>query len=746
MDWRSPEHERRCVLKILTKRSGNCLTSRIWLRGSDDLPANSRRDSYRLEFVVGGSYAAGEGLRDIGIPVMQIQRNSFKFDRTLAERLGQREDDDEFTVRVAESIAFIGLADLAGLELRSVGDEAESECAIGSELQAYREFLSLTGKSMDLLPADAGPPQRSHVEIPPKTAEIAIGIGIIAKRDGRIRRGPGLAVNSLESGSAIDAIGIMKSDCSDFGIPLPPGFESLDAEAAATALQAVSNPSAAAVNYYGNMLSSAHSDRLQAARTMPLLAEMYAEFVELSEAIDNRRKLNSAVAELTGLGAGKLKRISKLRSPPPENSLVEFGDSLRGLDALGVDRTRRFSLSGRMHLDDTLRLFREFDSSWVPDSDRSWRCFKDTAAACILPLSQLLDIPLLDFFRMSKGDWIKFHAGLASDAGIAARDFDRMRIALATNDAMEAVDDFCLSVFLPHVLATIAGTSHPIPRPLSHDILAAKQISLKVLVGKSRNPAGALLETARNWISRIPALMEADEQDRGNDGAPLASEAHESDWPALARDFTAKNNLLVRNLTTASALKEESQRLKHCVGRLYVRKCRKGASHVFSVQNGECRESYATFEVEPPTSRSDATARSELRIIQKKGFRNAVPGSASLAAIGEWLDSAKSGKLKLNLEQTIEWRLKCALDENAAASGSNERGAEELWNSVLSPNWSRKSVRAEVWQEWRRHILKGSLAQADNPGIIFRDPVARHFLKSLNPQAAAELEARRAGK
>ncbi|MDE0303467.1 MAG: PcfJ domain-containing protein [Albidovulum sp.] len=727
-------------MKISTSRSDNGLTVRIWLLGLPDSPTGIRRDSYCLEFALGSGIAVGEGLLDIGLPVMQLQRNVVRFESGIRDHFRQLQGNEELTERIAEAVALVGLGELAGLELKAKGEEGESESS-GNALLAYMEFLSFTGKSAIAVPATPSAERRPHIKVPPNIAEAAHEIGILAKKNGTFHAGSALTVKSGETCSALDSFELMESDFASFGIALPTGYEAIDAGVAADALRAVQCPSASAVCFYGDKLHPSHRERLQAAGSMPLLAAMFSEFMELSQAIDNQRKLNPSVMELTGLSAGKLKRIRKLTSPPPEKALVEFGDSLQGQDALGVDRDRRFSLGAKMHLDEALRIFRNFDAAWVPDNDGSWACFKDISSACILPFSQHLDIPIVDFFQMSGGNWEKFHSGLANSAGIAAKDFDRSRIALATNDAMEAIDDFCVSVFLPHILAAIAGTGQPIPRPSTHDIVSAREISLKLLVGKARNPAGTLLEIGRNWISRIPALMEADEHDRHVAETGQTSLLHEQNWPALADDYPAKNGLIVRNLASVGALKEESRRLKHCAGRLYVRKCRSGASQIFSVQNAAGSDSLATFEVEPPTSKYDEAARSELRIVQKKGFRNAKPDEACRAAIDEWLNSVKSGSLTLNLERTIDWRLQISRSANASASFESERSAEQEWNSFLSPNWTRENTRAKIWREWTGHILKGSLARAESPGIIFRDHKSRQFARNLSPQSASELDA-----
>ena len=482
---------------------------------------------------------------------------------------------------------------------------------------------------------------------------------------------------------------------------------------------------------------------MQAAAAFPLFAGKFALFPELSNAIDSRKKLLPVLRTIIGLNPGRLKRLRHVTIPPPAEPVTEFGQRLRGVDAIGVFRDRRFSLSASASLEELVSLIRNFDTNWTPDNDPDWKMFCDVAAGCLLPLGRFLELEPSRMFDASGGRWCEFQEKLARAAGIPAGEFDRRRIALATADAMEAADDFSRTVILPLLLSTILEFRHPLPAPDPSDVSEASRLAFSLLIGNAANPGGRLLELARSWIARIPALLDADGDTGTCDSTCSAGKRTlpRTEWPGLASEFVASNGLVIRNLTTLSELREESARLAHCVGRLYVGKCLRGDSQIFSVQDRDGRVSLATLEVDPPRTNREEVARLELRLVQTSGYRNRKPDDSSLAACEEWLSAIKRGNLKLDLEATINWRSRYRVEEIERARDDSDESNAARWRNILGLNWREATVRQAVWEEWRQHILRGGFARSRTPAVIYSGSGVQRLLERMSPQTVRSVSA-----
>ena len=197
----------------------------------------------------------------------------------------------------------------------------------------------------------------------------------------------------------------------------PDGFEELDLEAASRALASVVDPIAQAVTYYADTQGSRSEWRLQSAEAYPLFAEFVTRFQECRTAIDSGHPLRPVLSDLTKLDKGQLRRfwqVANANSLGPGLS-VRFRN--RGLDPLGMDRARRYSLGNEITLEQIVSLARGFDTGWIPGDETAWRLFLDIASACVQPLCIRYSVSPGTILGASKGNWARYHTQLAASYG-----------------------------------------------------------------------------------------------------------------------------------------------------------------------------------------------------------------------------------------------------------------------------------------------------------------------------------------
>ncbi len=563
--------------------------------------------------------------------------------------------------------------------------------------------------------------------VPRQVADIGLEYNLFTEVNGHLVPTAGTGPRFVKGGCALAAAQAMAATMNRPDYHFPDGFEELDLEAASRALASVVDPIAQAVTYYADTQGSRSEWRLQSAEAYPLFAEFVTRFQECRTAIDSGHPLRPVLSELTKLDKGQLRRFGKLRTPIPSGRVFQFSSETRGLDPLGMDRARRYSLGNEITLEQIVSLAKGFDTGWIPGDETAWRLFLDIASACVQPLCIRYSVSPGTILGASKGNWARYHAQLAASYGHNAEEFDRRQLSMATSDVLEMVDDLTDTLVLPAVLGTILAGGNPLPHPTPQDLNGATKLSFTLLTEGSNNPASALFSTTRKWMSRIPALTAAD--------APGTSDTGQRwndypGWPRLAPDFQASNGTVVKNLTMEEQLREESLRLSHCVGRLYVRKAKRGECHIFSVRDANSGQSISTFEVAPPKSGTEAIVRSGTRIVQHKARKNRKPDERSIGAATEWLEAVHAGSLDLGLEEVLRWQRK--VSEESSSQYQAEQSAEEIWSTVLGTNWQEDNTRRAVWREWSSNILPKRLARSGEPQDIISGIHGAEFMAQLS--------------
>jgi hypothetical protein len=281
-----------------------------------------------------------------------------------------------------------------------------------------------------------------------------------------------------------------------------------DIEQAGEALKHVQRPSSQAVNWYGVRNTKIANIRMQAAKSMPILAGLIADRVSLSRAVDQMQPIQPILIETTGLAKAGVKRIGKLTTPAPVGRIFEAGERVEGEDALGVNRARHTQISGSVPIDMALRYLSHLPPDRTPQDDESWLKFNDILTAVAIPLHNATGIPVADILESSKGNWVKYHESLARGADFDPKDFDRRTMALTTIDAMEAIEHFSRTAVLPQALASIQETEQPEPMVSREYVLSAFESATNIIIGKAKNVPLLMMEISRRYASRIPAMME----------------------------------------------------------------------------------------------------------------------------------------------------------------------------------------------------------------------------------------------
>lgn len=718
------------------------VVAKFWLAGEANA-AGDRHDSVALRLEPSSGAIKCIVNVDIGLPVLQPQRAAFRFGEGVRNGLVQFLDSPRRRACVAQALALAALSQAAGLELRASGRNSRDSDRLAREMQDFQLLLSAAGS--DAASAAPARPMREAIEAPSDILETGCEAEILEERsETGIRLASGTNLTFEDDVSALRTIQRMAADAAEHGIPVPTGFLSVGTPEAERALRAIESPSAAAVCFFGDRSNPKHRYRMQAAEAYPLLAERLQEVSAYRSAIDDGRQLATLICADTGMKPSQLRRLAKVESPIPSGRLFEFGEPVRGEDLIGVARQRRYTISGAIDLDRLLSLVKPLDPGWIPQNPDEWRRFLEISSACAVPLSSGFGIPVQDILACARGDWTGFHAGLAASAGISAEALDRQRLGLTTVDTFELIDDFSRSVVLPQILAAIAGIGEPLPAPSAVDLTEASDLSRHLVAGKAKNIPGALFEAARKWLSRIPALTDIERQFRPAASDAEPGERSSDEWPKLVNaEFEAKNGAVIRNLASKAQLRQESSRLSHCVGRLYLRTAKAGECHIFSVQSKDGGISHSTFEVAPPAASSPSIARADVAIIQHKALRNRAPSRLAFDAAKEWLRAVKEGRLELNLSETADWRSRMKETISSASGYGDIPGPAQQarWEGILDMPFLNGAIRTAIWGEWRNHIVGRHLSRGDSPEIIFARTEARALLARMSPSAAARLSA-----
>lgn len=623
------------------------------------------------------------------------------------------------------------LAEIGGETLIRSGEETDDGDA--GKLGVWQEHMAAFGKQQKDIPPEAFDTPRTvfyprELEMPPGLVQVEpVGRPGIPRTMISIPHKSGL--HKIVRMSGFDAIAIANSN----GLPegLRPGdMGDPDIENSRIALAYVDKPSSHVVSWYGVRDESISSIRMQAASAMPVLADLLAKWPTPFTTVDDKKQLLPALMKITGLRKASLRRMSKLRACAPTGKLFDADERIVGVDALGVNRDRHIQVDGAAPLDSAIRILAELSPDWTPGDDDSWLKFNDIMAATAIPLQNATLVPEAEILGAFRGGWGNMHGSLARAADFAPEEFDRRAMALATVDAIDAIEHFRKTVVLPQVLAKIAETGEPEPEMAEDYWKKGFEAAANLLLLGSGNLAVRAMELSRRYASRIPAIMEIECR-----SALAASEIAQSrfasygptGFPLLTREFAASNGLMVRPLAHGEALCEESRRLQHCVGS-YLSRARRMICHIYSIQDASGANSFSTFELTAVEGDDPRIAVARLRLVQHRARSNSMPSGICVAACKEFLEALKSGAVEINLSEIRDWRN--WLSENGLDTSVSRATPGATWISVLEHDWDSEETQHAFWKEWGA-VLGGRFTRSPHPGVIWTEKKVLELLSDM---------------
>ncbi len=647
----------------------------------------------------------GTRFQDVGLPVLQPSNFSLN---SLFEAGNQLSSHSEAEA-LAQLVAVVCLSQ-----------------TVNRPLTSGKSTSTVSDSVLDHFGLGGFDAQEAGITVPQELTDFGQEAGLLAASEttGDLHPSSLLVFEHEKSFSALDACEHMKRYRNRFGIEFSPSLEHIDLQVAGQALNLFACPTAQAVCYYGDSYNPHQKYRLQAAETYPMLAEFFAGIREASDAVDRGEPLVPLLQRLRHLTQGKLKRIAKFR---------EFKDSLDDTDVddainqgFGINRPRRFNLDHGIDLNTIIAVLPSVETNLLPNSNDEWQYFIKTVSACAVPVERELNVSIEVLTKSSKGKWKEFYSQLATSAQIPAEGFHYDHLTSATEDALEALDDFARTIFLPRILYSMRESYEDIPEPDSSVVRDAVKASLVMLSGNSTSILAFLINLGQRWVNRSQSLSEIKGINRGAQTENALTLKYGDNWPRLAEDYQATNKLTIRNLNTKAQFEEESRRLSHCVGRDYVETARRGLSHIFSVQSPDGKKSLSTFEIGPPDRISPHKG---MRLRQHKGKRNTKPGPQCIQALNEWFSRLRAGKIALKTEEVVKWRqLKREKERYDLQRSGGPVDPATAWKFQLGTLWENQNIHNRLWDEWSQHILSGSLAELESTAFICKHRVGREFL------------------
>lgn len=529
----------------------------------------------------------------------------------------------------------------------------------------------------------------------------------------------------------------------------------LDLDAAQDALGAVYMPSSLTVDFYGGAgiprgvsSDTRMGDRIQAAKSYPVLAEIIANTPDIKRAIDAREPIQQMLIDKTRLTKGALKRLSKVKAPFDQSSASGDERVVTVTDQLGVNRQSKFVVRGTLTLNQAIEHLSELPPDWVPDSDEAWQDFADVLGGLAIPMANITGKSVKDLMSSSKGDWKAFKASLAKAADISTDKFDRAQMSALSGEIMTMIETFARTAVLPMIAGVLKRTNNAVVVQTNPDIIntgleRAIEIAPSLICGKSKSIMAALLEAERRFISRdmtISAIATGLTQGQLTEHTNQLSEEQRKmgdmvgnlAFPVVREAWTASNGYVISPFRNEKEMREEGARMHHCVGSIHAQYGSSGAYHYFSVYHPDTMDQpqqRGTLRIMP------ISPGSEIKIGEFRSLRNSDVNAACKAAFKEWKESFLQDDLNRAGARMDEWR--SFRKERGLNAANVSRTPEQIWMGRIGVQLKDETVPGLLWKEWSENVLSGW--PSENPEVMFRSKEVRDLLSTFSPAASHAL-------
>jgi len=672
------------------------------------IESTGSRDLARIELASDLQIHAGAIYIDLGIPVYHS--------RSVEVHHRIQPDD----LKDHDQIALLGKLITGSILSKSTRRPMVPAGTRQNESGEFDEFTQLfpelveAGKNYGF---DAAGPTEQVIEIDDDIVEFGFSAGILTEdNDKLIPVTDMLEINILDDRCALvtnEEIGRMST------LPGIGPSPDLDLNAAGMALKSVNCPKPSTVWYYGNTSNPAHEFRIQAANSYPVLAEIMIDRQSISDAIDNCQPLRPKISEHTGLTPSKLKRLSG----------IDLSRWIRGDLKIAAEDGLDFQF-GNGSIDDwnielgrLLAICQKTDAGWCPDHPQEWMALQNLHAGFIMPLVLRYEQDPVILLQPARGRWQAYVDKLASLVDLESAHFDRRAMQLVTEEICGVVEDFVCSILLPQILFPYLQSATALPYPTSEVLRLANNVAFELLSEPGIDRIGSMIRVSQRWQNRLQSLYTLEQQSMEFRIARETKKIRTSKtWPRLTDDFTTSDGYVIRCLNSTDALREESRRLNHCVGSLYLASARQGQVHLYSIQDESGNISHSTFEVSRPNSKQAVSATREIRLVQHKTRANGKPGKNLRIALDEWYSAINSGKLAINLEEVLDWRSRAKMIKLAPSEAHRSVISPKMaWDRILSLSWNDHTITGQIWTEWNSHVFQGKLRRLVSASDLLAD-------------------------
>jgi hypothetical protein len=423
--------------------------------------------------------------------------------------------------------------------------------------------------------------------------------------------------------------------------------------------------------------------RRQAAASYPIFADLFNANLSTKMAIDRGKPLSEILLPI----------LSETAERPIGNAIL-----------------KRFAqapaLPEGMHLSPILVFASFVQPDWFPKSPEEWKSFYHIAYALVSDLGvPHQSLPAL--LAGSGGKWSQLAERSVAKAYIDEDDPARADpdtyVRIAAYNARDTLEHFTDMVVLP----LIAHAQEADDVYLNASIRkGAKEWAWDMLFEGRNLPD--LLDISRRFHQERAGMVELTEQYRV---AQLKSQVKEGGWPGLTGPVRAPNGLWLVPLCTTEELKQEGQRMNHCVGG-YTTTAKACHSHIVSVRTVNpdgSTVSHSTCEF----AGIKQAIPTELTKHQHQAHGNHRPDEIYRDAINWYAREIEAGRLKTNWEL-----IRAFLDDKLVVVDQVERLCGYDWRDRESLDMAVRPWGAFVTKAYRTKGLDALMDSEQAAAII----------------------------
>jgi hypothetical protein len=358
---------------------------------------------------------------------------------------------------------------------------------------------------------------------------------------------------------------------------------------------------------------------------------------------------------------------------------------------------------------------------WFPKSPEDWKSFYHVAYALVEDL-RVPHQSLPAILAGSGGKWAQLAERSVAKAyvneGDPALDDPDTYVRVAAVNARDTIESFVDMVVLPLIAHAQEADDVFLNAAIRK---GASEWAWDMLFEGRTLPD--LLDVSRRFHQERPAMLEMSERYRN---AQAKSQIKEGGWPGLTNPVQAPNGFWLVPLCTTEELRQEGQRMHHCVGG-YTTQAKACNSHIVSVRTMNPDGSSISHSTAEFRGIKQAIPET-LHQVQHQAHGNHTPEAVYRDAMAWYVRQIESGRLKTNWEL-----IRAFLDDTLVVMDQVERLCGYDWRERQNLDMAVRPWGAFVTKAYRTKGLD-ALMDSDQAAAII-DGMTPAFL-SAAPTAA----------